>query len=348
MKEICLIFVVIIGLFSLQSNAEVFVSADMTTDPVSQSMTVNAGSYLAIPLPSTSNLNDYYKITINTNNAVYRDLTAFIVDDENLTSFKQRYQYRGIGYSKAQTPFILQGSINSPNQKYLIIDNRYAALINKKVSYTLEAKFQASEEQRENTKKLFSKMYTSLKKDLIFPDFNIYVEPCGNANASSETVTGNIYFCSEMMDLLAKNNNEKAFLGIFLHEVGHSLLGLWGIPGNNNEDIADEFSTYMMMSAGPNGYAYLDATLQFWQNRNSAAEALNMLKNGDRHSLSIQRMRNIRENMLTGEAFIKRWNRLIYEHHTDEALNEVIDKPMPWADVELAAKILSQRANLEN
>ena len=348
MKEICLIFVVIIGLFSLQSNAEVFVSADMTTDPVSQSMTVNAGSYLAIPLPSTSNLNDYYKITINTNNAVYRDLTAFIVDDENLTSFKQGYQYRGIGYSKAQTPFILQGSINSPNQKYLIIDNRYAALINKKVSYTLEAKFQASEEQRENTKKLFSKMYTSLKKDLIFPDFNIYVEPCGNANASSETVTGNIYFCSEMMDLLAKNNNEKAFLGIFLHEVGHSLLGLWGIPGNNNEDIADEFSTYMMMSAGPNGYAYLDATLQFWQNRNSAAEALNMLKNGDRHSLSIQRMRNIRENMLTGEAFIKRWNRLIYEHHTDEALNEVIDKPMPWADVELAAKILSQRANLEN
>ena len=348
MKEICLIFVVIIGLFSLQSNAEVFVSADMTTDPVSQSMTVNAGSYLAIPLPSTSNLNDYYKITINTNNAVYRDLTAFIVDDENLTSFKQGYQYRGIGYSKAQTPFILQGSINSPNQKYLIIDNRYAALINKKVSYTLEAKFQASEEHRENTKNLFTKMYSSLKKDLIFPDFNIYVEPCGNANASSETVTGNIYFCSEMMDLLAKNNNEKAFLGIFLHEVGHSLLGLWGIPGNNNEDIADEFSTYMMMSAGPNGYAYLDATLQFWQNRNSAAEALNMLKNGDRHSLSIQRMRNIRENMLTGEAFIKRWNRLIYEHHTDEALNEVIDKPMPGADVELAAKILSQRANLEN
>lgn len=347
MKNLFLIFVITIGLFSLQSKAEVFVSADMTTDPVSQYTIVNAGSYQAIPLPSTSNLNDYYKITINTNNAIYRDLTAFIVDEENLTSFKQGYRYKGIGYSKAQTPFVLQGSINSANQKYLIIDNTYATLINKKVNYTLEAKFEASVEQRENTKKLFSNMYAGLKKDLIFPDFNIYIEPCGNANASSETLTGNIHFCSEMIDLLAKNNNEKAFLGIFLHEVGHSLLGLWGIPGNNNEDIADEFATYSLMSEGPNGYAYLDATLQFWQNRNSAVEALNMLQNGDRHSLSIQRMRNIKENMLTGEAFIKKWNRLIYDHHTDEALSDVIKKPMPGADTGLATKILAQRGASE-
>lgn len=322
----------------MQSKAEVFVSADMTTNPVSLQITVNAGSYQAIPLPSTGNLNDYFKITINTHNAVYKDLTAFIVDEENLTSFKQGYRYKGIGYTKAQTPFVVQGSINSPEQKYLLIDNTYAALIKKKVSYTIEAKFEASAEQRENTKKLFSKMYAGLRKDLMFPDFNIYTEPCGSANASSETSTGNIYFCSEMIDLLAKNNNEKAFLGIFLHEVGHSLLGLWGIPGNNNEDIADEFATYSLMSGGPNGYAYLDATLQFWQNRNSAAEALNMLQNGDRHSLSIQRMRNIKENMLTGEPFIKKWNRLIYQHHTDEALFNVIKKPLPGADIELAKK----------
>ena len=347
MKNLCLIFVITIALFSLQSKAEVFVSANMTTNPVSEYTTVNAGSYQAIPLPSTGNLNDYYKITINTYNAVYKDLTAFIVDEENLTSFKQGYKYKGVGFSKAQTPFVLEGSINSPNQKYLLIDNTHATLIKKKVGYTLEAKFEASAEQRENTKKLFSKMYASLKKDLVFPDFDIHVEPCGNANASSETSTGNIYFCSEMIDLLIKNNNEKAFLGIFLHEVGHSLLSLWGIPGNNNEDIADEFATYSLMSEGPNGYAYLDATLQFWQNRNSAVEALNMLQNGDRHSLSIQRMRNIKENMLTGEAFIKKWNRLIYDHHTDEALSDVLKKPMPGADTGLATKILAQRGASE-
>lgn len=137
-------------------------------------------------------------------------------------------------------------------------------------------------------------------------------------------------------------------LSVFLHEVGHSLLSLWGMPGNNNEDIADEFSTYVLMSGGPNGYQYLDASLQFWQNRNSANEALNILQNGDRHSLSIQRMRNIKENMISGEAFIKRWNNLLYEHYTDNALNEVIKKPVPGADVELATKILIQRSKLAN
>ena len=343
MKNLRFILVVIIGFLSLQSNAEVFVSAEMTTDPVTQYIIVSAGSYQAIPLPSSKNLNDSYKITVNTFNAIYRDLTAFIIDEENLTSFKQGYRYKGIGYSKAQTPFVLQGSINSPHQKYLLIDNIYANLINKKISYTVEAKFEASAEQRENIKQLFSKMYAGLKKDLIFPDFNINIQPCGSANASSETLSGNIQFCSEMFDLLVKNNNEKAFLGVFLHEVGHSLLSLWGIPGNNNEDIADEFSTYILMSGGPDGYAYLDATLQFWQNRNSASEAINMIQNGGRHSLSIQRMRNIKENMLTGEAFIKKWNRLIYDHHTDDALIEVIKKPMPGADIELATKILAQR-----
>ena len=116
MKNLCLIFVTIICSISLQLKAEVFVSTDMTTNPVSLQITVNAGSYQAIPLPSTGNLNDYFKITINTHNAVYKDLTAFIVDEENLTSFKQGYRYKGIGYIKAQTPFVVQGSINSPNR----------------------------------------------------------------------------------------------------------------------------------------------------------------------------------------------------------------------------------------
>ena len=55
MRNLRFIFVVIISLFSLQTKAEVFVSADMTTDPVSQYTIVNAGSYQVIPLPSTTN-----------------------------------------------------------------------------------------------------------------------------------------------------------------------------------------------------------------------------------------------------------------------------------------------------
>lgn len=342
MRNFSLALVAIMFFSSSKTQAEVFVASKMATEPTTQNVIVYAGRYQAIPLQGGS-VNKSYKITINTGNEVYRDLTAYIVDEDNLTSFKQGYRFRGTGYSKAQTPFVIEETVLDAKNRYLLIDNTYAMLIKKKVQFTVETKFELTNEQQENTKKLFSGMYAALKKDLIFPDFDIHIEPCGIANAYSESTKGDIHLCSELIDQLTKAGNEKALFGVFLHEIGHSVLNLWGIPGHNNEDIADEFSTYSFMSSGPNGYQYLDATLQFWQGRNSANEAINMLQNGDRHSLSIQRMRNIKENMLAGEPFIKRWNRLLYEHFTDKALDDVVKKPTPGADVELATKILNSR-----
>ncbi|MDD2932568.1 MAG: DUF4344 domain-containing metallopeptidase [Methylotenera sp.] len=339
--SLVLIFFMFFG--SAPVQAEVFVAPKMATEPITENVVVNAGTYKVIPLGNIGNANQSYKITINTGNEVYRDLTAFIVDSDNLVSFKLGYRFKGTGYSKAQTPFIIEETAPDTKNRYLVIDNTYAMVIKKKVQFTIETKFDLTAEQQEKTKKLFSGIYAGLKKNLIFPDFDIHIKPCAMANAYSETTNGNIYFCSELIDQIARNGNDKAFISIFLHEAGHSLLNLWGIPGYNNEDIADEFSTYILMSGGPNGYQFLDASLQFWQGRNSAGEALNMLQNGSRHSLSIQRMRNIKENMLAGETFIKRWNKLLYEHSTDEALGDVIKKPMPGADVELATKILNSR-----
>ncbi len=101
------------------------------------------------------------------------------------------------------------------------------------------------------------------------------------------------------------------------------------------------------MSSGPSGYAMLDRSLEFWQNRDSVAEAQNMLVNGDRHSLSIQRVRNIKENMQSGEAFIKRWNNLIYQHATDDALTKTINNPTFGDDIKLAQTILKQRQSAQ-
>lgn len=191
---------------------------------------------------------------------------------------------------------------------------------------------------------VFSNLYALLKSKFIFPDFNIRVEPCGQVNASSDTFgNGDIHYCTEMISQLSKTNNQGAFAAIFFHEAGHSLLGLWGIPGNNNEDIADEFSTYILMSSGPSGYALLDRSLEFWQNRDSVQEAQNMLVNGDRHSLSIQRVRNIKENMQKGDSFIRRWNQLIYQHATDETLNKIAKNPSYGDDANLAQGVLDQR-----
>lgn len=350
MQVITRLFITILFAFlTSPSNAEIIISPVMSIDATQQSYVIAPRTYTVVPLPGRGSPLDTYKISINADNAVYKDITAFLVDEANLNLFKQGQPYKGIGYQKAVAPFVIQGEAQTSGPHYLILDNSYASLISKKLRLTIEGKFPLDPAERKTIENGFAAMYANLKKLLIFPDFNIRIEPCGQVNAFSETFgSGDVHYCTEMISLLAKTKNQGAFTAIFLHEVGHSLLGLWGIPGNNNEDIADEFSTYVLMSGGPSGYALLDRSFEFWQNRDSMAEAMNMLKNGDRHSLSIQRIRNIKENMQRGETFIKRWNQLIYQHETSEALNKVINNPQHGDDVELARSILEQRSELVN
>lgn len=329
--------------------AEVFVSPVLNTEPVKKDYVIAPKMYMIVPLPGKGNPNDSYRITINAGNAIYKDITAYLVDSTNLRLFEQGYQYKGVGYQRAMTPFVIQGSAQTPEPHYLILDNRYAAFIAKKLHLTIEASLTLDQANRQMLEKAFANAYLGLKQNLSFPDFNIRVEPCGQVNAYSETFgSGDIHYCTELISHTFNSKNQGAFVFIFLHEVGHSLLGLWGIPGNNNEDIADEFATFIMMSGGPSGYAMLDRSLEFWQNRDSTAEAMNMLKNGDRHSLSIQRVRNIKENIQRGVLFIKRWNQLIYPHSTTEALNKVIQNPKHGDDVDFARSILAQRSKLAN
>jgi len=337
---ITLLFIPLIAL------SEVIVSPVMATDAAINNYVVAPGSFQVVQLPSSGSIQDTYLIKINAANAIYKDITAYIVDQDNLSLYQNGYQFRGIGYQKAIAPFSIQGSTGTTGSKFLILDNRYAAIIAKKVNISIEARLPLDLAERQRIENSFSQLYANLKSNLIFPDFNIRVEPCGQVNAFSESFgTGDIHYCTEMISNLARTNNQGAFAAIFLHEFGHSMLGLWDLPGNNDEDIADEFSTYMLMSSGPSGYALLDRSLEFWQNRDSRSEAEYMLKNGDRHSLSIQRIRNIKDNMQMGEAFIKRWNTLIYPHTTDNALNKIINNPSFGDDIVLAKTILKQRNN---
>ncbi len=327
----------------LISSAEIFVSPVVATDKITNNYVVGPGSFQIVQLPSKGSTQDTYLININAGNAIYKDITAYIVDQQNLSLYQTGQPFRGIGYQKAIAPFAIQGSTQTSGPKYLILDNKFAAIIAKKLSITVEARLPVDSTDQQRIEKTFTQLYDNLKSKLIFPDFNIHVEPCGQVNASSDSRTHDIKYCTETISQLARTNNEGAFTAIFLHEAGHSLLGAWGIPGNNNEDIADEFSTYMLMSSGPSGYALLDRSLEFWQNRDVISEASAMIINGDRHSLSIQRARNIKENMQSGESFIKKWNHLMYQHYTDEALNKVTTNPTYGDDIQLAQSTIKQR-----
>ena len=338
-----LIFISFTLLLPLTAFTQVIVSPVMATDKDIRNYVVQAGTMQTIQLFSKGTVEDLYRIKIEATNAIYKDITAYIVDQQNLYLYQAGQPFRGIGYQKAVAPFTIQGSTHTTGSKFLILDNRYAVIISKKINISVEARFILDTAEQQRIEQGFAQLYATLKKNLIFPDFNIHVEPCGEANASSDFGTGDIHYCTEMISQLAKTKNDGAFTAVFLHEAGHSLLGLWGMPGNNNEDIADEFATYILMSNGPSGYALLNRSLEFWENRDPASEAMAMILRGDRHALSIQRLRNIKENMQSGESFIKKWNQLIYQHTTDEALNRIIKNPTYGDDVTLTESIVKQR-----
>ncbi|MFZ3017354.1 MAG: DUF4344 domain-containing metallopeptidase [Gallionella sp.] len=326
------------------SSGEVFVSPILGADVVQQYYEVSPGQSVIVKLPGKGSPKDSYKITISATNEIYKDITAYLVDEENLRLFQQGYSYQGNGYQRATAPFVIQGSSQTQGSQYLILDNSYAGFISKKLYVDIEASFQLEPIAQRKLMSSFSGLYAKLKQNLTFPSFNIHVKPCGHVNAYSESFgTGDIHYCTEMITNLFRANNEGAFYFVFYHEAGHSLLGLWGIPGNNNEDIADEFATYILMSGGQVGLAMIDRSLEFWKNKDSAAEARGMLENGDRHSLSVQRIRNIQENVRNGIPFMNRWNQLLYPHSTTEFLERVVRNPKPGDNAKLAKNILAQR-----
>ena len=329
-------------LISATVNAGVVVMPVTALEAVTTSYTVSPGGYVAIPLPGLVGDKNAYHITIDVSNSVYKDITAYFVDEENMRLFTQRTSYKGVGFARKVAPFSIEAVTETVGQHYLILDNTYALIIAKKIAVTVQSAYPMTEREKIAYTTQFTAMYNALRKVFVVPDFNIVVKPCGQVNAFSEsTTTGNISFCTELVDHLAKSRNDGAFFFIYFHEVGHSLLGLWGVPGNNNEDIADEFATYIMMQ-NERGPELLESALEFWQEMDSKAEAQNIIQHGDRHSLSVQRIRNIKENLSNRKSFLARWNNLLYPHMTQEVLNQFISNPRPNSDMVLAKSILKR------
>jgi len=168
-------------------------------------------------------------MSISSNNAVYKDITAYLVDADNLSLFKSGQQFQGIGFQKKVAPFTIQEVTKTLGQYYLILDNSYARFIQKKMRVSIKAVFQMDSIAQQAMKTTMENFYAALKKGLVFPDFNIYVEPCNQTNAFSESFgSGAIHICTEIIDHFHKTNNKGAFAFIIFHELGHSVLGLLG------------------------------------------------------------------------------------------------------------------------
>lgn len=148
-------------------------------------------------------------------------------------------------------------------------------------------------------------------------NLNVGFESCGSANAYFRPDTSSVVFCYEMVDLIVRTARaDPGFAGhpeqpgfdrlvtsvivaIYLHELGHALIGINGVPfTGREEDVADQFFMYVAaQNLEPRGARVVLAAAWFFKalskqrDLSQSGELSQVL--ADEHSLDMQRTFNL-------------------------------------------------------
>lgn len=309
-----------------------------TLDSMAQKR-VGAGAVEIIPIGELEP-NNRYLIQISSDNRIYPDVSAFVVDRENLDLFRNSQRFNGIGFSRRSAPYQISGTASTYGDHFLVIDNRYSVVVTKLVTAQIQLIRQLSEEQQKAIKGRIELLMLQALKDYDIPDFDVSVQPCGQINAMSAVKTGNITLCTEMM---AKTFNKPgAFFGIFFHEVGHSALNLWRLPNASNEETVDEFAVQLLIRAAQ-GEALVREFAEYFSHGQAWMEAKSIIERGGKHPLSPQRIRNIADAARNPVELTERWNKQLYPYYKREALERIVQNPRKYDSVQLAISELKRR-----
>ena len=328
------------------AHGEVIVAPQIVQKSNRQSVAVPPQRFLVLEL-GHMDVGEGIAVQVDVSNAMYKDLSVYVVDATNMSLIRQNQPFRYVqGEVKKLAPFVVQTKIAQFGPHYLVFDNRFAAVVEKKVAYQVATLKTLRPQQVEAIRAPLVKMYAGLKQVFNFKDFNIYVRSCGQANAFSTIATGDVTLCTELYEQML--DKPGAFAGVTLHELGHTLLNLWGSPHYGDEDVADQFATIMLLKSGEDGKRALSEWIQWFAGHDSRAQARVMLVHGDTHSLSVQRIRNIQENTRNSSDLMRRWNNVLYPQMTDGALRAIVANPAAFDDAETARRELARRAVGQN
>lgn len=162
-----------------------------------------------------------------------------------------------------------------------------------------------SEQSTKQVRKWMAAPLVAMNTMFTLPSLKVSVQPCGVSNAFS---TPNIVICTELFAELSDRNLVRAVYPILLHELAHSVLRIWGLPGYDNEDVADEFAAVFSQALDEKS---IPEFIAFLESKNSVTEAVVQLTEGGRHTISIQRARNIQRIAANPKDATARWFRLL-------------------------------------
>tara|TARA_R110000782_G_scaffold245878_6_gene332590 strand:+ start:1458 stop:2822 length:1365 start_codon:yes stop_codon:yes gene_type:complete len=284
---------------------------------------------------------DKLKADFKISGGINKSLNIYLLDKINFNLFSQNKSFNYFTGASASAKGIFGYSfpIMRDDEYYLILDNRNALLLSRKITADVYRVTENRTTRHIAEKKVLNDMYYGfLKKLFIFDDFDISLKVCGFENAFSNP---HITLCRELDYANDSKNISAATTLIMFHEFGHSLMNIWGMPAYDNEDLADEFAVVLALF-GNKAEAVRDG-IEFWVNKNSKGEALNKLNNNVRHTISIQRARNIVSWIQNRNDVLLRWQKQLAPHMTNEALLKLNDSSEPWVNHDVVSNELGTR-----
>lgn len=346
-----ILFLIFICIYSARANADVFVSSKLgiILPPVSD--TISAGQMKWYPLSSQSD--GVYKaekleITVAVN-STFPDIGAYVCDESNLQKLINNQPFRCFGETKGYNTFTIEAERYSDQTHYLVFNNRYSLFTDKSIGTHIYVETEATDEYRQQFKTAIEDLLLGIHKTFNAPEFDINIAPCRTKNAFSTVKGGHITLCSELIFGTMLENNQGAFLSVLLHELGHTLLNLWGEPHYTNEKTADEFAiAFLLMIPDNKGEAAIHDWIAWFKDNQYLEGEISAMLSGDQHPLTAQRVAAIEQILLSRGDFQRRWANALYPHMTDKVLNEIISNPYDGANIKFAQEILSKRETQKN
>lgn len=188
-----------------------------------------------------------------------------------------------------------------------------------------------------------AKFKQKLREIFVFDELTLRVGRCGTENAfSGDNV---VTICAEVGPMLLKRlKDEKkaqdALNFMMLHEIGHVLLRQWGYPFFDNEEVADEFATVLMVMF--NHKERIHSVTELFQSFDPERELQLKRERDDRHPLSLQRARNIK-GWMEDPDLVRRWQKILVPHMETDALQALQWRPKSWTDADAVEDELSRR-----
>jgi hypothetical protein len=336
MKKFLFFLSILVLVFTPLAHAKVQ-SARLAVD-------VTAGQWKSVRLKNLPR-DSAVKVEIKSNSAILVSL----VDEVQYKKYPDIH--RPLFQSKVSDKLTFTVKIPAAGHYYLVFDN-VSGTRDANLDVTIQGasgadatllKGNLSREQEEAFERTLGQIGTELNKLFIFRPFSISVELCGKDIAFSRK--DGIVLCLEFVKKISttlgsKEKTINVLLFTIFHEAGHILLAQWEYPFYDNEEVADDFATVLIMMLGQK--ERLSAMTEFFISNPSSNELLSQAFKGDRHPLSIQRARNILRWMKDPEQ-LKKWQTVFVPHMQTAVLKQLKKTTPSWVNPILVEKELAMR-----